>query len=1287
MKTPTLKRVVRLSPSNLLRSLALLAFVLLACPQAAAAPADERSFVDNSIDFGSIPVGGSRDLHFRACNPFGNNAILFVTWGFSEDINQPVAGPFLIFTQRFNLKGGLFRRGECQNVYIRFSPTVQKRVCATVKFTICGSQGDGCAVNYRLVCGTGTGYPVSVSIPGGGRITSEPAGIDCSSPSSSGPNCTREFPSGTVVKLSVTSPPSNPPCSYPFSNWAGDCSAQGNPCTLTVSKSMSAQAGIRAFCGAPPPGPLPPPPPPSGKPPGVSTSGTGGLESAPLWKWHPKEEVRLDTSRLARRPDKSVWPKSSARSNNNLKTLPVSLRRSNQQYSVSLQDVLPDSIPGTSRTIMEPKDVIGNSNAIEAIAADYIEPVTNRIIGSINIFRTVGNVYAHDYALCSRFKGSQLEYVVPAQLDSSAGGSYPGYFWFARLEKPFNGEFVREDAAVFAAHVSDDEHSFEVDSRWISSLYPAVQKGYFLTFQIWSDDAEGTAAMVKQVLAKFGSRGTLSFVNGRQPAIPQVFIARAIYELGEANLTMINEGAAPKKINFTAVAYNAPNAEAEKRFTLTQTVPGGLTVIKLSLPGQLNAVVYADDGEGFLDAVYIADGHWFAFDDTGSGGSSTATWSSKDCARSGTWTSSDLIVGGCAELNAKVSSQGYVGLARALNPVGRPSIDISKYKALTFFAKGDAKSYRVAIETESVAQLGTTDWHQFIFTAPAEWKQVVIPLSDLSQQGWDLDKVIPFTGRDVRAIIWSPIGEPHDTVVMSVDKIGFFNSVVFGGTNILPDTNDTSGPYAVESQVTDDAAVQTASIRYIVNNQGGFNRVPMSGTGDTFSGAIPGQPLNTEIRYYVEAVDADGNVATDPVDAPYSTYRFQVSERPALLIDDFSTGSRVNALGGNSSVFTSGSTGSILTYYDAGALRLVYDVRTAESYAGFSTRLKQADATPYNALTFNVKGAEGGEKIKAGLRDSKGIEHKIIVSQYIADGVSTSWQKVTIPLEAFTTITDRSEMESFVLVVENKLGSANGSIYIDDIKFESLISNPPVVVDNFNDSSNENGVGGSLFKSTGGVASIDTGYDAVNHFGNRGVGYFVSYRGVSSVDWAAAGWSLMGLNASEAKSLSFYIKGAKGGEQAHIYLASGAGPTEKRAFVASSDSVTVTTSWQKVEIDLSRFVGKGVDMSTLSYLQMAFEHSKMEGTVYLDDLRIEWAAAQDLPMITKAQFKSGGKLIISGENFDPAARVYVDGVEVRPKSQDSNRIVVKRPSLLPGRHEARVVNSDGNSATASFEVQ
>jgi hypothetical protein len=62
-----------------------------------------------------------------------------------------------------------------------------------------------------------------------------------------------------------------------------------------------------------------------------------------------------------------------------------------------------------------------------------------------------------------------------------------------------------------------------------------------------------------------------------------------------------------------------------------------------------------------------------------------------------------------------------------------------------------------------------------------------------------------------------------------------------------------------------------------------------------------------------------------------------------------------------------------------------------------------------------------------------------------------------------------------------------------------------------------------------------------------------------------------------------------------------------------------------------------------------------------------------VPAITRVKYKSGKKLTVTGERFDPAVVLLVDGAET-PGSVEGNTIVVKKLKLSSGQHFLRAVN-------------
>ncbi|MDZ7364183.1 MAG: S8 family serine peptidase [candidate division KSB1 bacterium] len=149
----------------------------------------------------------------------------------------------------------------------------------------------------------------------------------------------------------------------------------------------------------------------------------------------------------------------------------------------------------------------------------------------------------------------------------------------------------------------------------------------------------------------------------------------------------------------------------------------------------------------------------------------------------------------------------------------------------------------------------------------------------------------------VAALIWAqyPTLTMHQVLVRllgSTDrKNAFIGRMVTGGrlnaanafstnpliafTTDLPYTNNTVGPYKVNTSAVDDGAITNVKLVYSVNGATS-DSVNMTSIGnDSYTADIPGKPLETVINYLVIATDNDGNRTASP------TYTFRVTnEQP-----------------------------------------------------------------------------------------------------------------------------------------------------------------------------------------------------------------------------------------------------------------------------------------------------------------------------------------------------------------------------------------------------------------------
>jgi hypothetical protein len=901
------------------------------------------------------------------------------------------------------------------------------------------------------------------------------------------------------------------------------------------------------------------------------------------------------------------------------------------QQVVTLEDIIPAQGPNNTIPIVTvPVDALALTETTNATAVDFVDNETGIPKAVILGIQTAGRPHDHDYAVCNSYHGYSVENVAPIPFPDLLLGvteESPPWFWYMLTQK----DELLEEALTFVVFVDQAQKLFTIDSRWLVDYYPEqldFDFDYIFNFQIWASSSEEAYKLLQRAienLADFeGGSWNVSFANAVEPSPPTLLIRRAEYLDGGAQLTVQSWLTDTRTVTFYGSWRSYDDWDTSMGFNYLAEVAPGTSTVLLPFENMLDAVI-TSNVDGFLSKVYVGSGFWFVFDD----GQSTVTMRPGECAPISD-VGNGLILAGCPRVTGTITATyGYVGLVRTLNPNGKP-VDVSDYQALTFMARGDGKSYQVKLETDAVKDY---DYHQFVFTPPSnEWRQYIIPLWLFRQQGWGAPVV--FTAEDVKSVAWVSVG-PHcdDSIELGIDRVAFINSLIVGDTVGPTSTNDVFGPYIITTEIDDDVGVETATLHYSIDGDN-FIEVVMSEDENAFIGQIPGQALGSEVRYCVTAGDADGNVATDPVDAPYTIYHFGVEWYPSLLADDFNDMNPANVLGGISGTFRDPDEGGIITpCYGSDALRLGFDVTDhlseKDEYAGYYSELEQTDLTLYNSVALRVKGDVGREKVKIGLNDGVGHEPKIELCEYLPNGITTDWQMVKIPLDAFASITDRSAIKSFTLIAEERIGSGSGTVHVDDVRFEPDALS--IVVDNFNDTTTFNGVGGYHTTFASDDATVSTSFDETAPYGGMGASLAVTYGDVHGASHAVWQTGLNGLNASAYDKLVLAVRGGFSGEQFHIYLED----LGTREYVNATDYASITTNWQVIEIPLSDFGEQGIDLAQLEYLQIAFEWEEMSGTIYLDDIRFVLPPPPTITAVSPivAANDVPTTLTISGQNF------------------------------------------------------
>ena len=124
------------------------------------------------------------------------------------------------------------------------------------------------------------------------------------------------------------------------------------------------------------------------------------------------------------------------------------------------------------------------------------------------------------------------------------------------------------------------------------------------------------------------------------------------------------------------------------------------------------------------------------------------------------------------QLSGEVTTQfafGFASVSLSLAPAGAEAADVSRYKGIQFYTKGDGKQYRVAFSS-----LAVIDYDDFshMFTAGEDWQLVKIPFAELIQMGFG--KRMEWTGRDVTSLQVTTFGAPHKSFLLLIDEVSFY---------------------------------------------------------------------------------------------------------------------------------------------------------------------------------------------------------------------------------------------------------------------------------------------------------------------------------------------------------------------------------------------------------------------------------------------------------------------------------------------------------------------------------
>lgn len=959
----------------------------------------------------------------------------------------------------------------------------------------------------------------------------------------------------------------------------------GNPLHFTATGSIldgivlaNATAVVSGFIPTPTPSPTPSPTatPDSG----VGSGGDGGLESGPL----PGEPSAF-TGGIGTASD----PVNTAAATAALRQHKARLLTAMQ---IRLEDIIPTQGPaGTTAKAAVPVDVLAVTNAPEAKAIDFVDGAGQIQAVALGIL-SLGGPYEHDYGVCNRFKEYRFDTIAPRQLLLPSQES--GWFWHSHAVK---NETIREEALFFHIFVDEANKQFHIDSRWIKDNYPTTFDfpfDYVFNLQLWSNDLAETQELLTSILTKLGQYDNgawqLVYHNQAMPTTATLFVTQTTYRADEVELSLRSDATDTQPVRVYGAWRDHTNRNTLQSFDYRLDLPTAESKINLIFPGLLDATIYVESN-GFTDKIYQGGGLWFPV----KGEQENApTLNLGQCRQLDEIDSQDLLLAGCADLTTTpLSGSDQAGIGRTLNPNGR-TVDVSPYKALRFWAKGNGVPVRVILETAGVTN---NDYFQTVFTPDNQWRQYMLPLAEFAQSA----STAALTGTDVKAVIWLNAENAGRSLELSVDQVSFTNQGLLTELALPAATTTTA---AQSLQVSGPNGIAQVTAHYSVDGGATFQSVALNQQPQTepensrFQGELPTQSLGADVIYYLETTYTNGYSSRNPIDAPASYYRYRVDDRAGLLIDDFAGEALSNRLTGSSGIFNNATAGGRLLAYQANhELILDYDVSTAAQFVGYFTNLPTVDARPYTTLDLLVRGAVGGEQVRIGLRNAQNVEKYISVGDLLPGGLTSEWQWVQVPLRNFAPQMDLSALTSLSFFFAHDDGNSQGRFYVKELRLTSL--GAPLVIDNFDDATLESNGQLMGYWSTAPNSTLNATLVAGDAQKATGKALQLQYT-IGANGYAIWNSALKQPTVQPESVLTFWVKGTPATVPTNLYLSSVNG----RARVGLQEYVTLHNQWQRVEIPLAAFVAPGFDPNALTGFQVAFEFGQGSGELGLDQIEI-----------------------------------------------------------------------------------
>lgn len=496
--------------------------------------------------------------------------------------------------------------------------------------------------------------------------------------------------------------------------------------------------------------------------------------------------------------------------------------------------------------------------------------------------------------------------------------------------------------------------------------------------------------------------------------------------------------------------------------------------------------------------------------------------------------------------------------------------------------------------------------------------------------------------------LWLNIQEDTTTIFYGIIDVAriVYNETTIADLTVEGIGEDTGVSITIENDLDPPIEISFSGQQSVIDE--GTNMTVVATTDptpvDTYQWYLSGQPLSGETAASI-TIGSTLEVRTTPYHLTLlvslgsilsaESITFTVSDPPdPSLLDNFDDGDDTNLWGGVAGAMNDFG-GLTMTYDPANAyngssyaLAMDYDVSATNEWSVVFMPLSppdpSTDLTGYENLTFYVKGSIANIPFRIGLEntsiDPDRNRAKVYINDYLDGGVTSSYQKVTIPLGAFANLDDFTNVKVIIFVFEEYYATANGAptsgiLYIDDIGFESA-SLGYVRIDHFGDNFWPNALGGNIGNMGYGDATHTSSFTDVN-FHNY------TYALQSVYDTGETDWCVMFFifgggedsftpipaDYSAFNKLTLWIKGNSASETPAKIRIDLNDTLEHSAYIPDNtvEGTALSTAWTKYTINLSEF--GTLDTSAIKQFNFLYEASQVgvnkSGIVYFDEIQFE----------------------------------------------------------------------------------